>query len=115
MMIKALTFGTAMALGVAGLAFTSFGSTAAHAQTQVRSTLQAETDQGKARQEMRAGNVMSLRKIERRILPKMKGSEYLGPSYDSAARAYRLKFIKSGRVTYIDVDATSGKIIKRSR
>lgn len=115
MMIKALSFGTAMALGVAGIAFAGLGTDAAHAQSQQRSTLQAETDQGKARQEMRAGNVMSLRKIEGRILPQMRGSEYLGPSYDSAARAYRLKFIKSGRVTYIDVDAKTGKIIKRSR
>jgi hypothetical protein len=63
---------------------------------------------------MRAGNQLSLREIERRILPSMRGSEYLGPSYDSTARAYRLKFIKDGRVTYVDVDARSGRVIGRS-
>lgn len=75
---------------------------------------QSRTDQGDARREMRAGNQLSLREIERRVLPQMRGSEYLGPSYDSTARAYRLKFIKDGRVTYIDVDARTGRIINRS-
>ncbi|MGB3470303.1 MAG: hypothetical protein WBA51_05735 [Erythrobacter sp.] len=73
------------------------------------------TDQGEARREMKAGNQLSLREIERRILPKMQGSEYLGPAYDATAHAYRLKFIKAGRVTYVDVDARTGRIINRSR
>lgn len=63
---------------------------------------QTRSDQGTARREMRAGNQLSLREIEKRVLPSMRGSEYLGPSYDSTARAYRLKFIRDGRVTYID-------------
>lgn len=71
-------------------------------------------DQGAARREMRAGNQLSLRQIEQRILPQMRDSEYLGPSYDSRAHAYRLKFIRDGRVMYIDVDARSGRIINRS-
>lgn len=72
-------------------------------------------DQGEARREAKAGNQLSLREIERRILPQMQGSEYLGPAYDSIARAYRLKFIKDGRVTHVDVDARTGKVIGRSR
>lgn len=75
---------------------------------------QQRNDQGEARKETRAGNQLSLREIERRILPQMRDSEYLGPAYDATARAYRLKFIKDGRVTYIDVDARSGRIINRS-
>ena len=75
---------------------------------------QTRSDQGDARREMRAGNQLSLREIERRILPQMRGSEYLGPSYDRTARAYRLKFIRDGRVTYVDVDARTGRIISRS-
>ncbi|MEO1489329.1 MAG: PepSY domain-containing protein [Pseudomonadota bacterium] len=71
--------------------------------------------QGEARKEMREGKALSLREIERLILPKMKGSEYLGPAYDASAHAYRLKFIRDGRVTYVDVDARTGRIIKRSR
>ncbi len=64
---------------------------------------------------MQAGNVLPLREIERRILPSMQGSEYLGPAYDSRAMAWRLKFIRDGRVTFVDVDARTGRVIKRSR
>ena len=76
---------------------------------------QQREDQGEARKEMKAGNQLSLREIERRILPQMKDAEYLGPAYDAVAHAYRLKFIKEGRVMYVDVDARTGKIINRSR
>ena len=76
---------------------------------------QSRTDQGEARKEMRAGNVLSLREIERRVLPTMRGAEYLGPAYDSTAMAYRLKFIRDGRVTFVDVDARTGRVIRRSR
>lgn len=125
MMTKALSFSIASAMAFASLNLAASGDVfgtdfnAAYAKSaetsQNRSQVQAQTDQSKARMEMRAGNVLSLRQIERRILPQMKGSEYLGPAYDSAARAYRLKFIKDGRVTYVDVDAKSGKIINRSK
>ncbi|MEO0591809.1 MAG: hypothetical protein AAFZ11_14805 [Pseudomonadota bacterium] len=71
-------------------------------------------DQDEARKEMKAGNQLSLREIERRILPQMGNAEYLGPAYDKASHAYRLKFIENGRVKYVDVDARTGKIINRS-
>ena len=35
----------------------------------------------------------------------MQGAEYLGPAYDNAAMVYRLKFIRDGKVMYVDVDA----------
>ncbi len=91
------------------------GSATSAVASGVTAQEQTRTDQGTARREMRAGNQLSLREIERRVLPQMRGSEYLGPSYDSTARAYRLKFIRDGRVTYVDVDARSGRIISRSR
>lgn len=72
-------------------------------------------DQGAARKEMRAGNVLSLREIEARILPGMRGYEYLGPAYDATAMAYRLKFIREGRVVFVDVDARTGRVLGRSR
>ena len=67
--------------------------------------------QEEARKEMRAGNVLSLREIEGRVLPTMPGSQYLGPAYDSTAMAYRLKFIRNGRVVFVDVDARSGQVL----
>lgn len=78
---------------------------------------QSRNDQGEARKEMKAGNVLPLREIERRVVTplKLRGHEYLGPAYDSTAMAYRLKFIKEGRVTFVDVDARTGRIIQRSR
>jgi hypothetical protein len=72
-------------------------------------------EQGEVRKEMRAGNVRSLRDIERRVLPMMPGMQYLGPEYDPAAMAYRLKFIRQGRVVFVDVDARSGTVINQSR
>lgn len=76
---------------------------------------QSRDDQGQVRREMKAGNVQSLREIEGRILPQMRGMQYLGPEYDAAAMAYRLKFIHDGRVMFVDVDARSGKVMRRSR
>lgn len=94
---------------VTAFALAAIAAPAVAAQDQLRG------DQGEARREAMAGTQLSLREIERRILPQMQGSEYLGPAYDSTARAYRLKFIHDGRVTYLDVDARTGRVIGRSR
>ena len=71
--------------------------------------------QGAARREMREGAVHPLRDIERRVLPTMPGMQYLGPEYDPVAMAYRLKFIRDGRVVFVDVDARSGAVIGQSQ
>lgn len=91
----------------ATLAVSGFAAAPSHAQSR--------DDQGEARREMRAGNTLKLRDIERRILPTMKGAEYLGPAYDSTAMVYRLKFIREGRVIFVDVDARTGRVLRRSR
>jgi uncharacterized membrane protein YkoI len=79
-------------------------------------TLAAPGDaQGQVRRDMREGAVRSLREIEQQVLPRMPGMEYLGPEYDPAALAYRLKFIRDGRVVFVDVDARSGQILRQSR
>ena len=72
---------------------------------------QSREDSERVRNHLQAGEVMSLREIERRILPKMRGMQYLGPEYDARAQVYRLKFLKDGRVYFVDVDAATGKII----
>jgi uncharacterized membrane protein YkoI len=71
--------------------------------------------QGQVRKEFRAGNVRSLREIEQQVLPAMKGMQYLGPEYDPAAVAYRLKFIHNGRVVFVDVDARTGEVLRQVR
>jgi len=98
-----------LALTLGSLAALALAPVPASAQEQARG------DQGEARREAQAGNIMRSGEIEARILPMMKGAEYLGFAYDSSARAYRLKFIKDGRVTHVDVDARTGRIIGRSR
>lgn len=70
---------------------------------------------GAPSKDQRDRGVLPLSEIERRILPTMAGKSYLGPEYDPVAMAYRLKFIQAGRVTYVDVDARSGRILHRTR
>jgi len=76
---------------------------------------QNRSEQDRARQDLAAGHVRSLREIEAHVLPTMRGMQYLGPEYDSQARAYRLKFIRDGRVVFVDVDARTGQIMGESR
>lgn len=76
---------------------------------------QSREDQRTARTHMQAGRVMSVREIERRIIPQMNGDEYLGFEYDGVATAYRLKFIRDGRVIWVDVDARTSRVLRVSR
>ena len=59
------------------------------------------------------GRSMPLPKIEQRVMPFMGGADYLGPEFKGDT--YRLKFIKDGRVIWVDVDAATGRIKRRSR
>jgi hypothetical protein len=76
---------------------------------------QSRDDQANARQEMRAGREMSPREIERRVIPQMRGHDYLSFEYDRTASAYRLKFLKEGQVVWVDVDARTARILRISR
>lgn len=85
-------------------------------RTQGQSRLpSARGDQANARQEMQAGRNMSIREIERRVIPQVDASEYLGFEYDGRTSVYRMKFIKNGKVIWVDVDAKTAKIRKISR
>jgi len=71
-------------------------------------------EQSEAREQFMAGEVKSLREIEARILPKMRGMQYLGPEYNAGSQVYRLKFLDSGRVIFVDVDARTGAILRQA-
>ena len=58
------------------------------------------------------GRSMPLPKIEQRVMPFMGGADYLGP--ELKGNNYRLKFIKNGRVIWVDVDGATGRIKRRS-
>lgn len=84
-------------------------------QAQARS-LQPGGEQESAREQVQAGRNMSIREIERRIIPQMESTdEYIGFEYDPAALAYRLKFIRDGRVIWVDVDARTARVLRVSR
>ncbi|HET7575655.1 MAG TPA: hypothetical protein VFK19_03700 [Sphingomicrobium sp.] len=69
-------------------------------------------EQERAFEAKRDGRSMPLPQIERRVMPLMGGADYLGPEISGGT--YRLKFIQNGRVIWVDVDAQSGRIIRRS-
>ena len=72
-------------------------------------------EQKQVRRDARAGNVLPLRQLEQKVLPGMGGAQYLGPEYDPTVMVYRLKFIRDGRVIFVDIDARSGDILRQSR
>jgi hypothetical protein len=70
-------------------------------------------DSQRAFQDRRDGRSMPLPQLERRVMPFMGGADYLGPELNGGT--YRFKFIQNGRVIWVDVDAQSGRILRRSR
>lgn len=70
-------------------------------------------EQERAFEATREGRAMSLPQLERKVLPFMGGADYLGPELNGTI--YRFKFMRDGRVIWVDVDGQSGRIIRRSR
>ena len=70
-------------------------------------------DADRAFEATREGRSMPLPKLEQRVLPFMGGADYLGPELNGDV--YRFKFMQNGRVIWVDVDAQSGRILRRSR
>ena len=73
-------------------------------------------DQDAAFKEAQRGKIMPLPRIERaaREHPFVRGAEYLGPEFNGATATYRLKFMRGGRVVWIDVDARNGRVLQTS-
>jgi hypothetical protein len=67
----------------------------------------------RAFQAIQEGRSMPLPQLERKVLPFMGGADYLGPELNGGV--YRFKFIQDGKVIWVDVDARSGRILRRSR
>ena len=70
-------------------------------------------DANRAFDATRQGRAMPLPSIERKVMPFMGGADYLGPEFNGDT--YRLKFVKDGRVIWVDVDAATGRIKGKSR
>ncbi len=56
---------------------------------------------------------LPVREIERRVVPQMRGSQYLGFEYDPGSGVYTLKFMRDGSVTWVHVDGRSGRVVGR--
>jgi hypothetical protein len=74
---------------------------------------QRRADQQSAFQARKTGG-LSLREIEGRVVPTMRGAQYLGSDYDSASAIYTLKFLRDGTVIWVDVDGRTGQIVGRT-
>ena len=75
--------------------------------------VQRRGDQMSAFQARKTG-ALSLREIEARVIPTMKGAQYLGFDYDSGSAIYTLKFLRDGTVIWVDVDGRTGQIVGRT-
>lgn len=72
-------------------------------------------EQDAARRAMLEGDVMPFSIIKRRVGREMEGANYLGSEFDDRRGEYRLKYMRDGRVLWVDVDGRSGDIVRRSR
>ena len=62
----------------------------------------------------RQGKVLPLKEIERRVIPTMKGAQYIGFDLELPSGIYTLKFLRDGTVIWVDVDGRSGQVIGRT-
>src|SRR4029450_7846698 len=70
-------------------------------------------DQSAAVESRRQG-ALPVREIERRLVPMMRGAQYLVFDFDPGSAIYTLKFLRDGNVIWVDVDARTGQIIRRT-
>jgi hypothetical protein len=91
-------------LGAATLA----GAAAVHAVEPAQ-----DSGQDMARQHRQNGTGLSIRDIERRVIPRMPGAQYLGFDYDPATDIYTLKFLRNGSVIWVNVEGRTARILSR--
>jgi hypothetical protein len=75
---------------------------------------QRRGDQDVAREARMAGRLMPLREIEQRVVPQMRGAQYIGFDFDSGSGIYTLKFVRNGSVIWVTVDGRSGAILGKT-
>lgn len=72
-------------------------------------------EQDAARRAMLDGQVMPFSVIKRRVDAAMGGATYLGSEFNPASNRYRLKYVKDGKVVWVDADGRTGDIIGWAR
>ncbi|WP_313670538.1 hypothetical protein [Sandarakinorhabdus sp.] len=61
---------------------------------------------------VRAGEIMPLEPIQRRVMQENRG-EYVGVQFDQSSRTYRFRFLRDGNLINVDVDARTGAPVRR--
>jgi uncharacterized membrane protein YkoI len=61
---------------------------------------------------VRAGEIMPLESIQRRVMQETPG-EYVGVQFDQSSRTYRFRFLRDGNLINVDVDARTGERVQR--
>jgi hypothetical protein len=56
---------------------------------------------------------LTVGQVEAKVIPRMRGFDYLGPELLDGGAAYRLKFLRGPQTVWIDVDAMTGEILAR--
>ncbi len=72
----------------------------------------AQREQDKAYQLAREGQIMQLGDIIAQVSPRV-GGKYIGSEFDASTTMYRLRFMRDGAVTNVDVDARTGRIVSK--
>lgn len=67
-------------------------------------------EQDAARRAMLDGQVMPFALIKRRVDAAMGGATYLGSEFNPSSNRYRLKYMKDGKVVWVDADGRTGDI-----
>lgn len=75
---------------------------------------QRRGDQMRAYEALREGRILPSREIIRRVSAQMPGWQYIGFDFDAGSGVYTLKFLRDGKVIWVDVDGRSGQVIGRT-
>jgi hypothetical protein len=67
-------------------------------------------EQDAARRAMLDGHVMPFAIIKRRVDSAMDGATYVGSEFNPDSNRYRLKYVKDGKVVWVDADGRTGDI-----
>ncbi len=70
----------------------------------------AQREQDQAYRLARDGQIMQLGDIIAQVGPRV-GGKYIGSEFDASTTMYRLRFMRNGAVTNVDVDARTGRIV----
>ena len=72
-------------------------------------------EQDAARRAMLDGQVMPFSMIKRRVDAAVGGATYVGSEFNPSSNRYRLKYVKDGKVMWVDADGRTGDIIGMAR